>query len=291
MSKLAVVDDPLFFAHEADGLHPERPERLKAARAAVADSTLAGDQRVLTPRDASDEELERVHDAVHVQDLGRVAGKRGYLDPDTFYGPASVAAARRAAGGAVAVTDALLGGEAELGLALLRPPGHHARPNRAMGFCLLNNVAIAAAHARAQGAGRVAILDWDVHHGNGTQEMFYADPNVLYVSLHQWPFYPGTGSVDEVGKGEGRGATVNVPLSAGATDAVYDAAMQRIVAPVLRQFDPKLLLISAGFAPTATTPSPPWSSARTATARWWAGCGKRSAAGAISRWCSKAATT
>jgi len=142
---------------------------------------------------------------------------------------------------------ASLGRRARYGLALVRPPGHHARPGSAMGFCLLNNVAIAAAHARATGAERVAIVDWDVHHGNGTQEMFYRDPSVLYVSLHQWPFYPGTGSAEELGAGDGSGYTVNVPLSGGADDSVYRDAFERIVAPVISEFDPDLLLVSAGF--------------------------------------------
>jgi acetoin utilization deacetylase AcuC-like enzyme len=145
------------------------------------------------------------------------------------------------------MVDALLDGKAEYGVALVRPPGHHARPGAAMGFCLLNNVAVAAAHARARGCDRVAIVDWDVHHGNGTQEMFYGDASVFYVSLHQWPLYPGTGARGEVGSGEGHGATMNVPLSPGAGDAAYVAAIDRLVAPALSEFAPDLLLISAGF--------------------------------------------
>jgi acetoin utilization deacetylase AcuC-like enzyme len=245
--RLALVDDPLFSAHRADGPHPERPERLEAARAAVARAALAGPPLALNPRDASDTELARVHEPAYVEELGRAVGRRGYFDADTYYGPDSVAAARRAAGGTIALVDSLLGGAAAYGAALLRPPGHHARPDTAMGFCILNNVAVAAAHARAAGLGRVAIIDWDVHHGNGTQEIFYADPNVLYVSLHQFPFYPGTGAAHEVGSGDARGTTLNVPLSAGATDAVYVAAFDRLIAPVLSEFDPDLVLISAGF--------------------------------------------
>jgi acetoin utilization deacetylase AcuC-like enzyme len=182
-----------------------------------------------------------------VEALGQAAGGSGHFDPDTYYGPSSVAAARRAAGGATAMVRSLLAGNARYGVALLRPPGHHARPQSAMGFCILNNVAIAAADALANGADRVAIVDWDVHHGNGTQEMFYQDPRVLYVSLHQWPFYPGTGAAEEIGEREAMGYTVNVPLSAGADDAVYLAAADRLIAPILEQYDPDLLLISAGF--------------------------------------------
>ncbi|MCA9595379.1 MAG: histone deacetylase [Myxococcales bacterium] len=248
MHALALFDDPLFSEHRPDGPHPECPERLDAARAGLLKSEPHGLPRLrLSARDASDDELGRVHDERYLVSLGQAAGKHGYLDPDTYFGPQSVAAARRAAGAAAQMVEALLDEQAGFGLALLRPPGHHARPDRAMGFCLLNNVAVAAAHARARGAERVLIVDWDVHHGNGTQEMFYADPNVLFVSLHQFPFYPGTGTADEVGEGEGRGFTVNVPLSAGADDAVYAAAFDRVVLPVAAQFDPDLVLVSAGF--------------------------------------------
>jgi acetoin utilization deacetylase AcuC-like enzyme len=159
-----------------------------------------------------------------------------------------------AAGGTVALVDALIDGPHKQGVALVRPPGHHARPDHAMGFCLLNNVAIAAAHARARGLARVAIVDWDVHHGNGTQDAFAADPSVLYVSTHQFPFYPGTGAVLEVGSGEGKGFTVNVPLTAGGGDAVYRAAFERVILPVLAEYKPELILVSAGFDASARDP-------------------------------------
>jgi len=251
---LALVDDPLFCEHVAPAGHPERPERLHAARAAIAHTELDLRRIDLATRVASDDELARVHAQEYLHQLHQAAGRSGYLDEDTFYSSASVDAARAGAGAALVVTDALLDKRAEFGLALVRPPGHHARPNGAMGFCLLNNVAVAAAHARARGVQRVAIVDFDVHHGNGTQEMFYADPSVLYVSLHQSPLYPGTGSVDERGAGDGRGYNINVPLSAGADDAVYGAAMERIVAPVLEQYAPQLLLFSAGFDAHARDP-------------------------------------
>src|SRR5688572_1159692 len=201
-NRIALVDDPLFSEHRAREPHPERPERLQAARAAVAQANLSSVRTELPPRDATDDELGRVHGGSYLEALGHAVGQQGYFDADTFYGPRSVAAARRAAGGAVALVDALIGSEARFGAALLRPPGHHARPTTAMGFCLLNNVAVAAAHARARGAGRVLIVDFDVHHGNGTQEAFYRDPSVLFVSLHQFPFYPGTGSREESGSGD-----------------------------------------------------------------------------------------
>jgi acetoin utilization deacetylase AcuC-like enzyme len=253
---ITVVWDPLFLEHRAPGNdgsesnepgHPERPERLGAAQRGLLAALPPERLKALSPRDASNDELARVHEPRYVEELSRIAGRRGYLDADTYYAPASYAAALRAAGGCVEMVDTLLGGEAAYGIALVRPPGHHARPGTAMGFCLLNNIAVAAAHARANGCERVAIVDWDVHHGNGTQEMFYDDPSVLYMSLHQWPLYPGTGARGEVGTGDGVGATVNIPLSPGAGDRAYVAAIDRIVAPALAGFAPDLLLISAGF--------------------------------------------
>jgi acetoin utilization deacetylase AcuC-like enzyme len=244
---LALVDDPLFCEHLAPAGHPERPERLHAARAAIAHAELDLRRVDLATRFATNDELARVHAQQYLHRLDQLAGRSGYLDEDTFYSEASVDAARAAAGAALVITDALLDRRADFGLALVRPPGHHARPSGAMGFCLLNNVAVAAAHARARGVERVAIVDFDVHHGNGTQEMFYADPSVLYVSLHQSPLYPGTGATSERGIADGLGYTVNVPLSAGAGDNVYAAAVERIVAPVLEAYRPGLVLFSAGF--------------------------------------------
>jgi acetoin utilization deacetylase AcuC-like enzyme len=247
LPNLLVVDDPSFDEHRAVGEHPERPERLYAARRAVEQVASRATTLAVPARAATDDELALVHTPAYIEQLGQSAGKRGYLDEDTYLAPASATVSRRAAGGAVDLVNALMDGRAARGVALLRPPGHHARPSGAMGFCLLNNVAIAARHARRRGAGRVLIVDFDVHHGNGTQETFYADPALLFVSLHQFPFYPGTGDVTETGTGDGRGLTVNVPLSAGADDAVYQAAFSRIVAPVASEFAPGLVLLSAGF--------------------------------------------
>lgn len=244
---LVLVDDPLFCEHVAPAGHPERPERLHAARAAIARTDFDLHRTDFATRDASTDELLRVHDEEYLQQLGQAAGQAGYFDDDTFYSAQSVAAARAGAGAAIVITDALLDRRADFGLALLRPPGHHARPSSAMGFCLLNNVAVAAAHARARGCERVAIVDFDVHHGNGTQEIFYDDPSVLFISLHQSPLYPGSGATTERGTRDGRGYTVNIPLSPGAGDAAYGAAIERLVAPVLEQFRPGLLLFSAGF--------------------------------------------
>lgn len=225
---------------------------MRAARSAIARTPATWVP--VTVREARDEELLRVHDEAFIEQLESLRGSEGNLDPDTYYGVDSVRAARRAAGGVLAMVEAMIKGPVPSGVAVPRPPGHHARPDRAMGFCLLNNVAVAAAHARAMGVERVAIVDFDVHHGNGTQEMFYEDPTVLYTSLHQFPFYPGTGAVDEIGEGEGRGATVNVPLSSGGGDEVYRAAFERVVLPVLEQFRPGLVLVSAGFDASARDP-------------------------------------
>ncbi len=247
-----LVDDPRFDRHVAPGHHPERPERLIAARAGVRRSGAQFD--AVTARSATDEELALVHEPRFIDRLAKMRGQRGYLDPDTYLGPDSVETARLAAGSLVAMVDALIDGPTPKGVALLRPPGHHARPDQAMGFCLLNNVAVAAAHARSRGIARVAVVDWDVHHGNGTQEMFWRDPSVMYVSTHQFPFYPGTGDVDETGEGEGTGYTVNVPLVGGGGDAVYASAFERVVLPVLAAYQPELVLVSAGFDASARDP-------------------------------------
>jgi acetoin utilization deacetylase AcuC-like enzyme len=247
-----LVDDPRFGRHTPIGHHPERAERLVAARAGLASAPAAYDRIAL--REATDDELARVHSARYVESLAKLEGQQGYLDPDTFVSPHSVATARLAAGSLVEMVDAMLRGPVSKGVALVRPPGHHARPAQAMGFCLLNSIAVAAAHAKAQGAKRVAVIDWDVHHGNGTQEMFWRDAGVLYVSTHQFPFYPGTGDASEIGEGEGAGFTVNVPLAAGGGDGVYRAAFERIVLPVVESYAPELVLVSAGFDAAARDP-------------------------------------
>jgi acetoin utilization deacetylase AcuC-like enzyme len=247
-----LVDDARFDTHAPLGHHPERPERLVAARAGVRTAGVPFER--VAARSATDDELTRVHDPRFIEALSKLRGESGYLDPDTYVSAQSVDVARLAAGSLAAMVDAILDRRARHGVALLRPPGHHARPARAMGFCLINNVAVAAAHARARGVERIAVVDWDVHHGNGTQEMFWRDPHVLYVSTHQFPFYPGTGDVDEVGEGEGTGYTVNVPLAAHGGDAVYAAAFERIVLPVLDAYAPDLVLVSAGFDAAARDP-------------------------------------
>jgi acetoin utilization deacetylase AcuC-like enzyme len=257
-TSLHLAFDPLFFQHRSRGYHPERPERLAAAKRGV-DRIEAEGARVLplAPRDATDDEILRAHDAGYLASLLKLAGHHAALDADTYLAPASIDAARRAAGGAIAMVEAILSagpGGARQGIALLRPPGHHATRDQGMGFCLLNNVAIAAHAALAGGLARVAIVDWDVHHGNGTQDIFWSDGRVLFVSLHEAPLYPGTGAAKEIGEGAGRGKILNVPLPAAATDAVYRAAFAGTVLPALRAFAPELVLVSAGFDAHARDP-------------------------------------
>jgi len=245
---IVVIDDKLFLEHVAPPEHPERGERLLAVRAGLAQAAVDGSLRYtrLHAADATDEQLTRVHEPAYIESIGHLAGRSGYLDSDTYLSPGSVPAARRAAGAAIALVEALHGG-VRFGFAVPRPPGHHALADRAMGFCLLNNVAVAAAHARSLGYERVLLLDWDVHHGNGTEAIFYGDPSVLFMSLHQYPNYPGTGAAKDLGRGDGRGRTVNLPLPPGAADDTYAAAFERIVAPIIEQFAPDFTLVSCGF--------------------------------------------
>ena len=208
---------------------------------------------VRLPRPATVEELARIHSADYLDMLNKMAGRAAMLDPDTFTSPESHEIALLAAGAAVdAAREAYDAGIATF--ALVRPPGHHAEADRAMGFCLFNNVGIAAATLRADGVERVAIVDIDVHHGNGTQHSFYEDPSVLYVSSHQFPYYPGTGAAEEIGVGAGRGATLNVPLAAGATDDIYLRAYESKVIPAIDLFKPDVLLVSAGYDAHARDP-------------------------------------
>lgn len=245
---IALVDDERFDGHRAMEMHPERPERLLAARAGLKRAVATDELVRLAARPASDEEVLRVHSESYLRGLrDALSAAWGHLDADTFFSPASEEAAWLAAGGAVELCRAVVAGPVQRGLALLRPPGHHAVASRAMGFCLLNNIAIAAADALARGLSRVAIVDWDVHHGNGTQDIFYDDARVLFVSLHQSPLYPGTGRVEERGAGAGKGTTVNVPMPPGSGPAAYGAAFRELVLPVLRAFDGELVLVSSGF--------------------------------------------
>jgi acetoin utilization deacetylase AcuC-like enzyme len=241
---MILISSPRFQEHTTPPGHPERPERAEVFDQ-VASAWRDKGGRVVEPRAATREELLRVHDAAHVDAMETTRGRAVMLDADTFTSPESYEIALLAAGAAVQAAEHALD-TGESAFALVRPPGHHAERDKPMGFCLFNNVAVAAAAAIARGLARVAVVDIDVHHGNGTQWMFYGDPKVLYVSTHQSPFYPGTGAADETGSGAGQGFTVNLPLAAGATDADYAAAYRKI-AVVLDGYLPELLLVSAGF--------------------------------------------
>lgn len=249
-ARMIAFTDPRFAAHAPLGFHPERPERLESAERGLARVTAPALRRLQgTPRDATRAELARVHGERHLDRLESVLLDRGagFLDGDTYYGPHSRKAAWLAAGSGCALVEALLADEADVGVLLARPPGHHATRDRAMGFCLLNNVAVAAAHARTLGAQRVAVIDWDVHHGNGTQHIFAGRDDVLVFNTHQSPHYPGTGAVHEQGVGAGLGYTVNAPLPAGLGDGDYAAVFARLLRPVAASFRPDLVLVSAGF--------------------------------------------
>ncbi len=241
---MIVVTSPRFEEHNTPPGHPERPERADVFSAVAQDWRDRGGQTI-EPRPAMREELLRVHSAEHVRAISETNGRAAMLDPDTFTSPESYEIALLAAGAAVQAAEHALETR-DTAFALVRPPGHHAERDRPMGFCLFNNIAVAAAAAIARGLSRVAIVDIDVHHGNGTQWMFYEDPRVLYVSTHQFPFYPGTGAAGEVGRGRGEGFTFNVPLDAGATDADY-ATVYLSIATVLDEYAPELLLVSAGY--------------------------------------------
>jgi acetoin utilization deacetylase AcuC-like enzyme len=228
-------------------MHPERADRIRAVEAALAARDWLGWEVREAPA-ASEEQLLRVHPREYVEHIRAACADGQALDLDTPVVPASWDAALHAAGGACALVDALLSGAAPTAFAVLRPPGHHAEPDRAMGFCLFSNVAIAARHALAvHGVERVLVLDWDVHHGNGTQAAFYDSDEVLFVSLHRWPFYPGTGGASENGSGVGEGLTLNLPQAAGSGAAEWLAAIDEQALPAARNYRPDLILVSAGF--------------------------------------------
>ena len=216
-------------------------------QAGLDDAAAAGAHHVLEPRAATREELERVHTALYLDELERLcASGGGALDPDTAASARSWDAAVYAAGAGIEAVAALERGDGDAAFCAVRPPGHHALSSRAMGFCLLNNVAVTAAYLRDRGDS-VIVVDWDAHHGNGTQAIFFDDPDVLYVSMHEWPLYPGTGRIDEIGSGPGAGATLNFPFPAGTTGDAYLDAIDTVVAPIAERFAPDWVLISAGF--------------------------------------------
>lgn len=253
-STLGILFDERFKRHLNPPGHPERPERLEAVVRAVASRAGRG-AVALAACAAAEDDLALVHTAEYRAVIRSGHGHQVYLDPDTSMCSESYEVARLAAGSVVAAVDAVLGGEVGRACVFARPPGHHAEADRAMGFCLYNNVAIGAAHAlERHGLGRVLVMDYDVHHGNGTQHIFEDSPHVLYISTHEFPLYPGTGALSEVGRGAGRGFTVNLPMPAGSGDAEYEQVFARVVVPIAIEFAPELVLVSAGFDAHAADP-------------------------------------
>jgi len=249
MTKVGIVHDPRYQSHETGAMHPESPERLRAIERMLQSEGLLPKLVEIAPHAARAEDILLVHDKEHYDEVARSSEQAGvYLDGDTFAGPRSFEAAMLAAGGLLEAADRVLEGEVERSFAMVRPPGHHAEREYAMGFCLFNNVGIAAEHlVRRRHLKRVAVVDFDVHHGNATQHMFYDRPDVFYISTHRYPFYPGTGSADEKGSGAGAGYTLNLPLRAASNDEDYRQAFETGVLPALRAYRPEILLVSAGF--------------------------------------------
>jgi acetoin utilization deacetylase AcuC-like enzyme len=248
--KAGFVYDPIYLKHDT-GQHVENAGRLEAIISHLEQTGLRQQLTPLKPRAASIAEISQVHDKQYISHIKEVAQKGGgWLDADTVMSAESYQAAIYAAGGVIKATDAVMKGEVGSAFALVRPPGHHATSRRAMGFCLFNNVAIAAKYALAKyKLERILIIDFDVHHGNGTQGTFYDDPQVLYLSTHEYPFYPGTGGIEETGSGAGEGSTINIPLPAGCGDAQYAQVFEQIIIPAARRFKPGFILVSAGYDP------------------------------------------
>lgn len=244
----ALIYHPMYLEHDT-GDHPETAARLTETLRLLEKTGLLQKLSLVRPEPASLDHIAAVHTAAHIRTIRRLDSQGGgWIDGDTVMSPASYEAALLAAGGVVAGVDTVLSGQAGNAFALVRPPGHHATSDRSMGFCIFNNIAVAASHViHSRGLERVLIVDYDVHHGNGTQDIFYQDQKVLYFSAHEYPFYPGTGLVGERGQGPGKGFTVNVPLPAGCGDEEYLQVFHEVLGPVARRFRPQLILVSAGF--------------------------------------------
>ncbi|MBN2488455.1 MAG: histone deacetylase [Methanosarcinaceae archaeon] len=240
---ISVIYHPDYLKHDTC-THPENPKRLVAIMGMLKKKKFFEKHSLVTPEPADIPRIGSVHEPEHIKKVEEHCRAGIPLDFDTVVSKESFNAALLAAGGAIRSVDEVL--EGGMSFALVRPPGHHAKPNRAMGFCMFNNVAIAARYAQSLGIARVLVVDWDVHHGNGTQDMFYSDPSVLYFSIHQYPWFPGTGRLDEVGEGEGTGYNINVPLTAGANDIDYLYVFKKVLVPIALQFRPDIILVSAG---------------------------------------------
>lgn len=249
MPDTAYITHDDYILHRLDG-HPERPERIQSVWKAMEDATILEDLKLLTPEPATDEVISLIHTERYIERIKATASKDSLsmLDPDTYALPTSDRVARLSVGGGLLAVDQVMQDKASNALAASRPPGHHATPIRPMGFCLYSNIAIATRYAQTQyDIERVMIVDYDVHHGNGTQDAFYDDPSVLFVSSHQYPYYPGSGAIGETGSGEGRGFTVNMPLRQGTGNSGLMLLYQEVLWPLARRFQPQLMMVSAGF--------------------------------------------
>ena len=249
MAKVGIVLDKLYVDHDNGPGHPETFERILAIVDMLNFTKMMNEVVRIVPRDATKEEITMVHTPEHYDKIASTKGKpKVFLDADTSTSAASFDAAVRAAGGTISAIDSVLNGEVDRAFPIVRPPGHHAEADRPMGFCLFNNVAVGAAYlTEVKGLERLLVIDWDVHHGNGTQHIFEENPKVLYFSTHQFPFYPGTGAAHEVGRGEGEGYTVNVPLNPEMGDNEFIKIFDEILRPIIEQFQPQFILVSAGF--------------------------------------------
>jgi acetoin utilization deacetylase AcuC-like enzyme len=248
MRKVGISIDELFVKHENGFDHPESPDRVYAINDMLNQTQIIKNLKILKARDASKEEILSVHTDKYYEKIKSTKGKeKVFLDQDTSTNWHSYDAAIRASGGVLQSIDEIINKEINIGFVIERPPGHHAEADRAMGFCLFNHIAVGAGYLMSKGFSRILIIDWDVHHGNGTQHIFESSKNVLFFSTHQFPFYPGTGSIGEKGADEGTGYTVNVPLSPGMGDSEYIKIFQEILIPVTAQYKPEFILVSAGF--------------------------------------------
>lgn len=248
-SRTAILKDDIYLQHKTGDFHPESHHRLEVVYEMLQDEDMQNTFRVLSPRPATREELLLNHSSSYIDRVASTAGCSSCnLDPDTTTSAKSWEASLMAVGAVLVAVDQVMEGEMANAFALVRPPGHHAESNKAKGFCLFNNIAIAAHYARQQYLlDRILIVDWDLHHGNGTQNAFYEDPHVLYFSTHQYPYYPGSGCFDEDGRGNGKGFNINVPLPGGQGDQDFAAIFKEILRPIASQFNPQLILVSAGY--------------------------------------------
>ena len=244
---IGIVRNDIYLEHITDSYHPENPDRLKNIYSMLDAMDNSGIVYV-SPRMATHEEIALNHDMYYIESIASTKGKERRLDPDTVASPKSYEASCMAVGGVLELADMLVAGTIDKGFALIRPPGHHAERNRAMGFCIFNNIAVCARYLeKKHNFSRILVVDFDLHHGNGTQHSFYRDSKILYFSTHEYPYYPGTGWYEEVGDDEGRGYTVNVPLSHGMGNAEYSYIFKEVLVPIADLYKPEIMLVSAGF--------------------------------------------